>query len=506
MGARIALVLGIDDYSPASGLTKLESAENDAKGVAHFLQSCAFDHVDLRLGAALTSKGLKTGVPGQKRESPSIFLVYFAGRGALVDNRLCLYGSDFVAGQGETAIDLQELTRTIVEHVHPDQLVLLIDASREIHRATSSSRWDPYRLDLNKLTKGSKTQVLALFGCSSNQLCWEMARIVPSGLFTHALLEILRSDVHGASLRSLADEISARTATLAGAIPTTQTQTPVCFRSGGDAAFELNPVPSRPASPIGSTPLATSHGQPETSGKWRIAAVASIVAALLFGIWNWSIPDHAESPSRAIESRDTATVPVKAPSQPELLPETARVNTPDKSPSLSFRSETPLERRDAAPSVEPSTTPLALDHTSKPEGGRAVSPTRSFGLPDPVDVAAATELPDPGPARYGLVVYTDKLIERGSQLRLDDPALRELGCLVHYEGPKPPRYEEIVVEWTIDGARWSRRQFGRNDTSFLQRSKYENRVTPGKYVVVLKVDSDVVEKFDFEIYPPGRGR
>lgn len=211
---KYALLVGINDYGPASGLQTLKYASKDVSDLRATLLEMGYSQDDITVlngedGApAPTAAKIRealhdlqtsvTNVPG------SSVMIVFAGHGFNHDGESYVCPADYQnERQTESAIAVAEISE-ILESSSADGRYLIIDACRNEYLSNGASEFN-LRTGLNKLQvsrRKSAQGIVVLSSCVPGQQSWEIdkptieraGRSQPhqNGVFMHYIMEGLR--------------------------------------------------------------------------------------------------------------------------------------------------------------------------------------------------------------------------------------------------------------------------------------------------------------------------
>jgi uncharacterized caspase-like protein len=227
MSRRFALLAGINDYGPNSGLQALRFAEADAILMAQTLEdTCGFETLRL-LGSHATVAGITEALPANSHQDLDLFLFFFAGHGEYIPavGLHCLHCYGSKAGDTIGAIRLTEWEERIRNTVNTASSLVVVDACRnEVYRGVqqrgAGTGLEPSLIadvqvvtdrDIGPQPAGKQSTLLyTLLSCGPRQVSYEDAEL-GHGVFTHALTEEVRAGGARRPMGQLRKEVGGRT-------------------------------------------------------------------------------------------------------------------------------------------------------------------------------------------------------------------------------------------------------------------------------------------------------
>ena len=184
-----ALVIGINQYAPTSGLVPLRFAEADARELAARLrEQCGFA-TELLVGEHATRDAIEEAL--LRPERGETFLFFFAGHGQYLNGQYRLHPADSTAG-GLRALAFADIARHWQHSFGFGQVFAIVDACRnELRGVRGGAGLDAGSTrDIAAATRGDRW-VEVLYGCSEGQCSYEVEEF-QHGLLTYSLLEVMR--------------------------------------------------------------------------------------------------------------------------------------------------------------------------------------------------------------------------------------------------------------------------------------------------------------------------
>lgn len=203
VGDRYALLVGVKDYSKASGLKPLKFTGDDARELSSVLESNGYrdENVVLMTAAEAGPQGrfsprsrnilheLKTLV--RDRAAGDSLLVAFFGHGVQLEGKSYFCPVDARLSDKDTLISMDDVYETL-RTCKADLKLMLLDACRDDPFSSNSRRAE---VRLNSSTRPALPPppggVVALFSCSSGEVSFEDDSL-KHGVFTYYVLEALR--------------------------------------------------------------------------------------------------------------------------------------------------------------------------------------------------------------------------------------------------------------------------------------------------------------------------
>jgi len=189
-----ALLVGINEYRPGSGIPALKYAESDARDLAESLRShCGFECVTL-LGQDATHDRIVTEL--ENAGSGDLFVFFFAGHGESVEGGYYLHPHDGRAAVGLRSIDFAKFMRhwgsAGFGYAH---CVAILDACRSSLGGSgqrgSEGLSESDTRDIVAARQRSERDLRILYGCDYGQCSHEFDEL-RHGVLTYHLVEVIR--------------------------------------------------------------------------------------------------------------------------------------------------------------------------------------------------------------------------------------------------------------------------------------------------------------------------
>jgi len=213
MKKRIALLIGINDYGPDSGLSPLRFAEADVDIMSDILHTKGEFTIHTLKGPAATHDAIiRTLRRFYSEEDLGLFLLYFAGHGEMMFEigKFCFHCFGSEAEDTIGALTLSEIAQRIRNKIPAPSAALIIDACRSrMYRSTSRrgslkgfghsvvsdlksiSDEVPRFWEQPPLDSPQDQYLVTLLSCGPGQFSYEDSEL-RHGIFTYGLVQELR--------------------------------------------------------------------------------------------------------------------------------------------------------------------------------------------------------------------------------------------------------------------------------------------------------------------------
>lgn len=186
-----AVLVGINQYGPESGLTDLKYAEADASDLAKVLEGKYGFRTKPLLGKEASRDALEQSL--LSCGEGELFLFFFAGHGQLIRGQYRLHPADSYRS-GFRTLSLDDLGGFWRHGFGYEKVLAILDACRhEMGGARGENGFDTQSARRVHTLIEAERWVEILYGCSEGQVSYEDDEL-GHGLLTHALLQVLRRD------------------------------------------------------------------------------------------------------------------------------------------------------------------------------------------------------------------------------------------------------------------------------------------------------------------------
>lgn len=270
MTKRMALLIGIDDYSSQSRLSPLRFAEADVDLMSEVLQSKAgFITRTLKGQDATHDRVLRTLREFYEEEDLASFVFYFAGHGEMMleVGRFCLHCFGSEAEDTMGTIALSEVAQRIRNKIPAQSAALIVDACRSgmyrsscrggagalsysvVSELKAISDEVPRVWEEPPLTYPRDQYLVTFLSCGPGQVSYEDSEL-GHGIFTYGLVQELRGCKATAPLEALRKRIGDFTRARCKQKRLLPVQTPEWIEPSFSGEFFLGPEPSEVVCPV----------------------------------------------------------------------------------------------------------------------------------------------------------------------------------------------------------------------------------------------------------------
>ncbi|NWH04808.1 SUMF1/EgtB/PvdO family nonheme iron enzyme [Desulfobacter latus] len=184
-----AILVGINNYSEASGFSPLKFAEKDATDLARVLETrCGFT-TEVIVGTQAVYSRIMTVL--QQSGAGDVLFWFFAGHGKQVGGKYRLFPFDSAAS-GYGSILFEDITGFCQKECNYQKVVAAVDACRNVSGARGGPVFEGLSTRDVDLTLSTGTTLEVIYGCTEGEQCWE-DKSLNHGVFTYAMLDILEN-------------------------------------------------------------------------------------------------------------------------------------------------------------------------------------------------------------------------------------------------------------------------------------------------------------------------